>query len=226
MTEITRTALIVGSTGLVGDFLLHELMACPLFTRVIAVSRSPISIDNEKLVNIVTDFKDLDVDLKGIYADNIFCCLGTTIKKAGHKEGFRHVDFDLPVQIAHLMHRAGAKHFSVISALGADASSRIFYNQVKGQLEESVLAIGYDYTSIFRPSLLLGERHEKRLGESFSIKASALVSPLMIGPLKSIRPVPAQAVARSMLNDALAVAREQRPKGNLIIDSKQIFEAH
>jgi uncharacterized protein YbjT (DUF2867 family) len=223
MTNSCSTALIFGSTGLVGSFLLQALLKSESFTKIIAVTRQPLEINNQKLENVVCDFKDLDADLKDISADHVFCCLGTTIKKAGNKAAFRHVDFDLPVQIAHIMKRAGARHFSVVSALGADANSRIFYNQVKGHLEQAVLAANYEYTTILRPSLLLGDRKEKRLGESLSIKASAFVSPFMLGPLKSIRPVQAESVARSMLQDAIEITNAKREKGAHIIESKEIF---
>jgi uncharacterized protein YbjT (DUF2867 family) len=223
MTNSYGTALIVGSTGLVGGFLLQELLQSVSFTKVIAVTRKSLEIDNPKMINIISDFKDLDEDLKALSVDHVFCCLGTTIKKAGNKSVFRHVDFDLPVQIAHIMKRAGAKHFSVISALGADGSSRIFYNQVKGHLEQAILAANYEYTTILRPSLLLGDRKEKRFAELISIKASAIVSPFMLGPLKSIRPVQAESVALSMLQDAIEIIDAKREKGARIIESKDIY---
>jgi len=224
MSDIKKAVLIVGSTGLVGGFLLNELLDSPHFEKIIALTRKEIPFSHPKLQCIVSDFKDLDRDLEKIRAYYVFCCLGTTIKKAGNKTAFRHIDFDLPVQIAHLMHRSGSDYFSVISALGADANSRIFYNQVKGQLEQSVLAVGYRYTTILRPSLLMGDRPVKRLGESLSLKATAMVSPLMLGPLKSIRPVPAESVAHSMLLDAEAISQDLRENGTQIIDSKKIFQ--
>ena len=160
-----KTALIAGATGLIGKQLLERLLASDRYTTVIALSRSPLATHQAKLTNIITDFDDLGASLTGFHADDVFCCLGTTMAKAGSKEKFCEVDFQYPLNLAKAGLQAGARQYLLVSALGADKDSPIFYNRVKGEVEHAVIGAGYETVHIFRPSLLLGPREEKRAGE-------------------------------------------------------------
>lgn len=129
----------------------------------------------------------------------VFCCLGTTIRKAGSQEAFRRVDHDYPLALAQRAGTGGARQFLMVSALDANAGSSIFYSRVKGETERDIAAIGLPRHLFLQPSLLLGDRHEKRAGESVAIVASRLLLPLMLGPLRRYRPIDADDVAAVMV---------------------------
>lgn len=160
-----RTALLVGASGLVGRELLDLLLADALYDKVVVLTRKPLLIDNAKYENHVIDFDRLTEYYKNIVADDIFCCLGTTMRVAGSKEAFKKVDYTYPLEIAKLAKAAGAEQYLLVSALGANEKSSIFYNKVKGEVERAIEALGYQSFKIFRPSLLLGNRSEQRNGE-------------------------------------------------------------
>lgn len=160
-----KTALIAGSTGLIGNQLLQLLLNDNYYDVVKAVTRSPLGISHPKLENIVLDFDRMTEYHDKLKADDVFCCLGTTIKKVKTKEKFRKVDFDYPVELAKLTKAKGAEQYLLVSALGADKKSNIFYNQVKGEVEEAISEIIFRSYHIFRPSLLMGDRKESRSGE-------------------------------------------------------------
>lgn len=160
-----KTALVAGSTGLIGSQFLQLLLEDTYYDVVKAISRKPLEIMHPKLENIVLDFDRLTQHHEKLNADDVFCCLGTTIKKVKTKEKFRKVDFDYPVELAKLTKANGAEQYLLISALGADKNSKIFYNQVKGEVEEAIGQIGFKSFHIFRPSLLIGDRKESRSGE-------------------------------------------------------------
>jgi uncharacterized protein YbjT (DUF2867 family) len=160
-----KTALIAGSTGLIGSQLLQRLLNDDYYASVKAISRKPLEITHPRLENIVLDFDRMAEHPEMLKADDVFCCLGTTIKKVKTKEKFRKVDFDYPVELAKLTKASGAEQYLLVSALGADKNSTIFYNQVKGEVEEAISQIGFTSFHIFRPSLLMGNRSERRSGE-------------------------------------------------------------
>lgn len=160
-----KTALIAGSTGLIGSQLLQLLLNDNYYDAVKAISRQPLEITHPKLENIVLDFDRLTEYHERLKADDVFCCLGTTIKKVKTKEKFRKVDFDYPVELAKLTKANGAEQYLLVSALGADKKSKVFYNQVKGEVEEAIEQVGFTSFQIFRPSLLMGDRKENRAGE-------------------------------------------------------------
>jgi uncharacterized protein YbjT (DUF2867 family) len=132
----------------------------------------------------------------------VYCCLGTTIKKAGTQDAFRKVDFDYPVRIAALTQHCGANQFLLVSALGANPHSRIFYNRIKGEAEEAIRKMSFNAFHVFRPSLLLGERTEHRPGEKVGAVAMAVLKPLMSGPFKKYRAIQAHDVAKAMVRVA------------------------
>ncbi len=194
----SRTALVAGSTGLIGSQLLELLLAESSYTKVIALSRKPLSISHSKLENIVVEANDLKKHHE-LKADDVFCCLGTTIKQAKTKEAFSKVDFDYPLELANILKANGASQYHLISALGADRSSSIFYNQVKGKVEEAIDAVGFDSFHIFRPSLLIGPRKESRAGEDAAkvfYKIFSFLIPIKYKGIESIK------VARAMISFA------------------------
>ncbi|XXF79060.1 oxidoreductase [Myxococcaceae bacterium GXIMD 01537] len=192
----TRTALLTGASGLVGGHLLDALLESPLYREVCSLGRRELPRQHPRLVQRTVDFAHLEgVPLPR--ADDAFCCLGTTIKKAGSQEAFRAVDHDAVLAFARAAKQAGARRFLVVTALGADARSRIFYNRVKGETEEALKAVGFESLVILRPSLLLGERTETRTGEQVAAAVSKVLGPLL-RPFGS-RPIEGRTVARAML---------------------------
>jgi len=139
------------------------------------------------------------VELSNVHADDVYCCLGTTIKKAGSQEAFKKIDLGLVVTIAGLMKKQGAEQFLVISAMGADKDSKIFYNRTKSEMEAALQELGYPCLRIVRPSLLLGPREEFRLGEKIGVILTPILKPFLQGSLKKYRPVEAEKVAQFML---------------------------
>jgi len=159
-----RVALVAGSTGLIGGQLLELLLSDTVYSQVIALSRKPLLISHPKLENIIVEANEIK-DHKDFQADDVFCCLGTTIKQAKSKEAFRKIDFDYPLELARSLKSNEAKQFLLVSALGANKNSGIFYNKVKGEVEEAIDKVGFASFHIFRPSLLIGPRKETRAGE-------------------------------------------------------------
>lgn len=191
-----RSALLVGATGLIGSYLLQRLLASSRYARVVVWARRDIGKAHAKLAVEIVDFNRLAQ--RHVEAEDVFCCLGTTIRQAGSQKAFRHVDFDYPVALAGLAARSGAKRFLVVSALGANARSGVFYNRVKGEMEEAVRIAAVPRTCIFRPSLLAGPRAAPRLGERVGLVLGALLGPL----LGNYRPIHAERVAAAMLEAA------------------------
>ena len=214
----TRKALIVGSTGLIGSYCLQTLLNDPAYPEVTAIIRKPILTTHRKLKTVITDFTDLEKDLSNIQVDDVFCCLGTTIKKAGSQDAFKQIDFSLVVSIAEIMRRKGAEQFLVISSMGADPNSTVFYSRIKGEMEKSLQQLDYPFLRIIRPSLLLGDREEFRLGDRIGLLLTPILKPLMIGSLKKYRPVEAESVAKFMVK----VAQEEPISGVHIYESDMI----
>ena len=210
MTNTSSSALILGATGLVGAECVRQFAGSSRFERVIALARRPLAIPSTRVESHVIDFERLDDAARHFRVSHIVCALGTTIKKAGTQERFRRVDYDYALAAARLGVREGARHFLLVSALGASAKSRIFYSRVKGELEDAVRALAYRSVTIVRPSLLLGERAEVRPGESIGKFFAGIVP-------RKWRPVHASAVAATLLRAAV----EDQP-GVRVIESKEI----
>jgi uncharacterized protein YbjT (DUF2867 family) len=207
-----KTALVVGATGLIGSILTRLLLQSDRYGQVRLLVRRKMDLSHPKLVQEIVDFDRLEPEqVKG---DDVFCCLGTTIKVAGSKEAFYKVDCTYPYEVARLAKANGASQYLLITAMGADTRSWFFYNRVKGDVEQKIASLSYDSFSIFRPSLLLGDRQEERPGEKAAQNMSGVLSTLMIGPLKKYKPVEARKVANAML----AVAAQER-KGKQILES-------
>ena len=198
-----RTAIVAGATGLIGSELLQLLLDTDYYTTVVSLTRSYLDFKHDKLLQFVIDFDRIDEVKELLGATDIYCCLGTTMKKAGSKEAFRKVDFDYPLQLAKLALENESKQFFLVSALGADTNSMFFYNQVKGELEDKVKQLGYQSVHIFQPSLLLGAREEQRTGEQIAKAISKGISFALAGPLKKYKPIEANTVATAMYKKAM-----------------------
>lgn len=215
----TRTALIIGATGLTGEQLLQQLLNNATYSKVIAVVRKPLAIHHPKLENLVVDFSNLELYKAQLKADDVYCAIGTTIGKAGSQEAFKKVDYDYPLQIAELALWNGARRFILVSSMGADAKSGIFYSRTKGELEEAIKALRYEAVIIFRPSILLGDRKEQRTGEEIGRFVAEKLSFLFAGPLKAYRGTPVDMLAAQMIK--LGTGNE---KGNRIVENGEIFQ--
>jgi uncharacterized protein YbjT (DUF2867 family) len=195
---MSKTAIIAGASGLVGKFCLSYLLMDKNYSKIIVLSRKPFPIKDPKIENIVCDFDQLAQQSATLIADDVYCCLGTTISAAGSKENFRKVDYDYPLNLARITKQQGAKQYLLISAMGADANSSIFYNKVKGELQESLKSIGFRTLHVFQPSLLTGLRKEFRLGERVAQVFMKVFTPLLFGGMKKYRPIEGMVVAFAM----------------------------
>jgi len=210
-----RTALIAGASGLVGGECLQRLLASEAYAKVTVVTRHSLgpAAKHPKLREVVIDFGQLDSIKAELRADHVFCALGTTIRKAGSQAKFRQVDFEYPRHLAELALRNGAKHFSLVSALGASSKSRVFYSRVKGELEDALRAMGWPSLCLLRPSVIAGDRRESRPLERLS---AAL---LRFGPA-TYRPVAASEIAAAMIATA-----QREAAGVTILESREILRA-
>ncbi len=199
-----KTALLAGATGLIGSQLLPLLLNSERYTKVIVVGRKAVPTIHPKLVQVVTELDKLDEVRLQLIADDVYCCLGTTMAQAGSKEAFYQVDFLYVVRLAALAAGNFAAQLMVVSSMGADAGSSVYYSRVKGEMEAAVRQAPFRAIHIFRPSLLLGERAHPRLGERLGAAALTLLRPLLRGPLLKYRPVAGAAVAAAMLHAAEA----------------------
>ena len=195
-----RSALLIGATGLTGSSLLDLLLASDQYQHVIVFTRHTTGIKHPKLDERIVDFDHLEMSVQ---ADDVFCCIGTTMKKAGSKEAFKKIDLGIPIKIAAIQRNAGSTQFLVVSAMGSFIHSTIFYSRIKGEMEEGLKGLHYPSLVIFRPSLINGIRKEKRPAELVGVFLGKLLSPLMIGPLRKYAPVSADSIARSMLAAAI-----------------------
>lgn len=195
-----RTALLAGATGLTGSHVLEILLGSDTYSQVITVGRRKPEVNHPKLTAYEGPFNRLNELLAGDRADDIYCCLGTTMKKAGSRPAFYKVDFEYVVNLAEYGVDNGAQQFLLISSAGASAQSSSFYIRVKGQVENAVRNLNYRGVHILRPSLLTGQRNESRPGERIAETLLKLASPLMLGPLQKYRPVEARIVASAMVS--------------------------
>ena len=214
--RMNSTALVAGATGLVGAECVRQLSADAAVGEVRALVRRPLPRELAALPRVIeqrADFERLEEHAGGFACDWVFCALGTTIKKAGTRDAFRRVDFDYALAVARIGRERGATHFLLVSARGADPTSRFFYYRVKGELEVAVQALGYPCVTIARPSLLVGERGERRRGEELALRFGGLLP-------RASRPVPAGQVAAALVR----AAREARP-GVRVIENPELLGA-
>lgn len=216
---MTKTAIIIGSTGLTGSHLLRKLLSSNIYDKVISFVRKGSKISHPKLVQHVVDFDKPESYQDLLEGNDMFCCLGTTIKKAGSQEAFEKVDLLYPLQFAKAAAIKGVRQFSIISSIGANPQSSNFYLRTKGKCEESLRTLSFQSVSIFRPSLLLGNRKEVRMGEIFGKYIMKFFSIFLIGKLKKYRPIKAKEVTDAMFNIA-----QQNTIGFHIYESNEIAD--
>ena len=206
------TAIIAGASGLTGSALMELLLENNAYDRVKILVRRPLEIDHPSLEQIVYDYEHPDNSF--IRADHVYCCLGTTMKKAGSRDAFFRVDHDYPLQIARAAHQNGAGKFALMSAVGANPRSVFFYNRVKGQVEEELKEIPFEAIYLFRPSMLLGKRKESRFGEALG---KAIMKPLSFLLPGNMKPIHVRQVAACMLDKMRG-----EEKGIHIVQSKEM----
>ena len=185
---------IVGASGLVGSHLVQQLVESSQVTEVIALTRSPLLSSHPKVKNQIVDFETLP----SIPADVYVSCLGTTIKVAGSKDAFRKVDHDYVLNFGKMAEKAGGKKLYVVSAMGANPQSSVFYNRTKGEMETDIARLLIPEIGVLRPSLLLGHRKESRPLEVAAQKAFPVLNGLLQGPFKKYRAIHAKDVARAI----------------------------
>lgn len=195
-----KTVIVAGASGLIGSELIQLLLVDKNIANVIALVRKPLPFTNPKLSQVSVDFDNLDLQQTEINGWALYCCLGTTKSKTPDKSEYRKVDFNYPLELAKIASRNNVEQFHLISALGADASSKIFYNRLKGELEEQVKTLEFKSLHIYQPSLLVGPRTENRPLEKAAIVVMKALNPLLIGPLKKYRSIAASAIANAMIN--------------------------
>ena len=225
-----KTAVIIGSTGLTGSLLVKKLVQEGSFSQVIAVCRNKNSADQQvfsspKVRLLEFDFQnwnELEMQISSFVGTSqsvFFCCLGTTIKQAGSKEAFRRVDHDYFVNFAKLASSCRAEQLILVSGLGADKNSNIFYSRTKGEMEENVRSAYSGDLRILRPSLLLGDRKDFRFSERVFILLSPVYSVLLLGGLKKYHPVTAEKVAKTMF-----LLAEKKLSAGMILENSEILK--
>jgi uncharacterized protein YbjT (DUF2867 family) len=202
-----KVALLAGATGLVGAQLLDILLDAPDYSRVYALTRRPLGREHPRLANRVVVWERMAAQLKGLVAQDAFCCIGTTIAQAGSQEAFREVDIDAVVTFAEAARAAQASRFVVLSSVGADPRAKNFYLRTKGEMEEAVGVLGFAAVDILQPSLLLGSRRQARPLELLGGLFAPVVNPLLSGAREVYRAIPASVVAQGMLGAARRGAR-------------------
>ncbi|MBQ4913220.1 nucleoside-diphosphate sugar epimerase [Maribacter sp. MMG018] len=213
-----KTAILLGATGLTGGILLRLLLQDDRYEKIKLFSRSSVGISHQKIEEHLGDLMQLvqfEVDFTG---DEVFCCIGTTKSKTPDKEAYRKVDYGIPVAAAELSVKNGISSFLVMSSMGADAKSKVFYNRLKGEMEDAVLGKHIKNTYIFRPSLIGGKREEKRLGEWVFKQLMKGVNLVLAGPLKKYRSIKPETIAKAML--MVAIKGYIKP----IIESDKIYK--
>jgi len=205
--------LLVGATGLVGQSVLAQALADPRVTRLVAPTRRALP-PHPKLLNPLVDFDALPAEAPWWSVDGVICTLGTTIKKAGSPSAFRRVDHDYPLAVATLSRRHGATAFALTSSLGADATSRTFYLRTKGEIENALRALAFPSLTMLRPSLIGGDRAERRPSEALALR---LLTALSFLTPRRYRIVPATRIAQKLLTSALAAT-----PGTHVIESEAI----
>lgn len=205
---VNKTAVVIGATGLVGHAIVMQIIQMEQISKIVTLTRRPVSYSSEKVVNQVVDFDNLEGISDLLRGDYLFSCLGTTLKQAGSIEAQRKVDIDYQFKVAQLAANVGVEHYLLVSASGANPQSKNAYLKMKGELEQKITALPFSQISIFQPSLLLGQRDHFRMGE----KIGSWILPILgfIPGLKRYRPITGQQVAKKMI----AVSQQTLPRLN------------
>lgn len=212
----SRTAIVFGSTGLIGNLLAEELVQSEKYVRIKSFVRQATGVTEAKVEEIVSDFSDPESFSGKITGDDLYICLGTTIRKAGSVANMEKIDRDLPVKIASIAAANGVKRLAVVSSLGASAGSANYYLRIKGEMEEAIMKLSFESISIVRPSMLLGERKEIRASEIVGKVVMTAFKPVLIGKLSKYRAIHGGDVARAMISLVLTA------EGKNIIESSEL----
>lgn len=196
-------AVIAGASGLIGSSLLEQLLNHPDFSEVTVLVRKKLTLQNQKLKQVVVDFDRLESYGHEINGHAFFCCLGTTRNKTPDLKTYRKIDHDYPIHLAKIAGKNSMQQYHFISSLGADSSSFSFYTKLKGETENDLKKVKLPSLYIYQPSLLTGERHEKRTAERFATGLMKIINPLLTGKLEKYRSIEAFIVARAMVNQSL-----------------------
>lgn len=216
MNENNNTAIVFGASGLTGRFVTEHLISDTRYDEIKLFVRKELKIPSGKIKQVLFSADNLKEIEDQVTGDHLYCCLGTTIKKAGSKEVFFNIDHNLVEKIAKIAVANKVKSFVVISSIGANDRSRNFYLNTKGKMEESVKTFTFPNLSILRPSMLMGMRSETRAMENIGKLVGKIISPLMIGRLRKYRPIHASTVAKAMINLA------NKPKGCFVVESEEL----
>lgn len=216
---MTRKALVIGATGLIGRNLVFELLKSPQYSQVTVLTRRDLVIKHDKLNQIILDFDDLMQYRNHISGDDIFCCLGSTRAKTPDESIYRKIDFEYPLTVARIAKENGASRYYLVSSLGASTESRFFYSRIKAETEDAIASLNYTAFLVFRPSLLLGARTESRPVETVSQYLMRALNPLMLGPLKLYKAIRGSVVAKAMY-----MAACKQLTGHQLILNHQIFD--
>lgn len=211
-----KTAIVFGATGLVGNLLLKELIDSSLYSAIKIFVRQSTGISVPKVEEIITDFSNPESFAAKIKGDDLYACLGTTIKKAGTVSNMEKVDRDLPVKIAEMAHTNGIKNIAVVSSIGASEASKNYYLRIKGEMEKGILNLNFENAVIVRPSMLIGDRKEKRRGETVGKVVMTAFKPVLAGKLLKYRAIHARDVAKAM------ILLLQEKKGIRILESDEL----
>jgi uncharacterized protein YbjT (DUF2867 family) len=218
---VTRAGVLLGASGLVGGHLLHLLAGDPSYSQITLLTRRRLALDGGKVREAVVDFERPETFRAHVAGDDVFCCLGTTIKKAGSEDAFRKVDFEAPLAVAREARAAGAQQFLIVTAVGANAKSRIFYNRVKGEVQEALEKLDFPRgLKVFRPSMIVGERSERRPAERIVMALMRSTRPLFVGGMARYRAIDAMDVARAMHN---AAVQEAEKGGVHVYEGESLF---
>jgi len=214
-----KKAILAGATGAIGSSLLQQLLADRNYSEVMVLVRKKLELKNPKLKQIILDFDKLKDFSHEITGDVVFCCLGTTAKQTPDKNEYRKIDYQYPLDIAWIAQVNGAESYHLISAMGANKNSAIFYNKTKGEVEHDLKAVPFKSIHIYQPSLLDSSRTDKRFGEGLMNKIMHVINPLLVGGLRKYRSIKVENVAKAMLNQSL-----EDKKGVFTYESDKIQE--
>ena len=213
-----KTALVFGSTGLVGSHLLDQLIKNENYNKIKLFVRSEIIINDLKVEIVKTDFNNMEKHKEEMKGDNCYFCIGTTKQNSPDKDEYRRVELDLPKQIAQITKSNSVNSFVFVSSGYADPNSSGDYLKFKGLVEEELKRLSFNKLGIMRPSFLIGDRKEKRLGEKLGIFIFKLLSPLFLGPLKKMKPIQSEKVAKAMIKISNGDFRQQVFESNEIVE--------
>ena len=213
-----KTALVFGSTGLVGGHLLDQLIKNENYNKIKLFVRSEIIINDLKVEIVKTDFNNIEKHKEEMTGDHCYFCIGTTKQNSPDKDEYRRVELDLPKQIAQITKSNSVNSFAFVSSGYADPNSSGDYLKFKGLVEEELKRLSFNKLGIMRPSFLIGDRKEKRLGEKLGIFVFKLLSPLFLGPLKKMKPIQSEKVAKAMIKISNCDFRQQVFESNEIVE--------